>query len=74
MYDLMSPVIYHKDTAISGVIGQGRANEKPSENSSMLSAFAVSSTMFDRRQRKDETPTPHRTTYSSSFRIGSEAI
>ncbi|KAG0367080.1 hypothetical protein BGZ54_004425 [Gamsiella multidivaricata] len=33
VYDLMSPVILHKDTAISNVVGEGRAPEKPLENS-----------------------------------------
>ncbi|KAF9955955.1 hypothetical protein BGZ72_003213 [Mortierella alpina] len=33
VYDLMNPVIYHKDTAISSIVGQGRANEKPCETS-----------------------------------------
>ncbi|KAI8598204.1 Rgp1-domain-containing protein [Dissophora ornata] len=32
VYDLMSPVILHKDTAISGVAGQGRVSEKSIEN------------------------------------------
>ncbi|KAF9088580.1 hypothetical protein BGX23_007243 [Mortierella sp. AD031] len=32
VYDLMSPVIWHKDTAISHLVGQGRQIEKPSTN------------------------------------------
>ncbi|KAG0051221.1 hypothetical protein BGZ83_003972 [Gryganskiella cystojenkinii] len=31
-YDLMSPVILHKDTAISGLVGQSRASEKTIDN------------------------------------------
>lgn len=34
VYDLMSPVILHKDTAISGVVGQSRPSEKSAENPS----------------------------------------
>ncbi|KAF9434961.1 hypothetical protein BGZ76_007136 [Entomortierella beljakovae] len=33
VYDLMSPVILHKDTAISTVVGQEKPTEKSSENS-----------------------------------------
>ncbi|GJJ73751.1 RAB6A-GEF complex partner protein 2 [Entomortierella parvispora] len=32
VYDLMSPVILHKDTAISGVVGQTRTSEKTIDN------------------------------------------
>jgi hypothetical protein len=33
-YDLMSPVILHRDTAISGILGQERHSQKPSESAS----------------------------------------
>ncbi|KAF9359288.1 hypothetical protein BGX26_012668 [Mortierella sp. AD094] len=33
VYDLMSPVILHKDTAISNVVGQERPTEKANDNS-----------------------------------------
>ncbi|OAQ23475.1 Rgp1-domain-containing protein [Linnemannia elongata AG-77] len=32
VYDMMSPVIWHKDTAISHLVGQGRQTEKPAIN------------------------------------------
>ncbi|KAF9127805.1 hypothetical protein BGW39_005624 [Mortierella sp. 14UC] len=32
VYDMMSPVIWHKDTAISYLVGQGRHVEKPATN------------------------------------------
>ncbi|KAF9148050.1 hypothetical protein BG015_010241 [Linnemannia schmuckeri] len=32
VYDMMSPVIWHKDTAISHLVGQGRQTEKPVTN------------------------------------------
>ncbi|KAI1315234.1 hypothetical protein EDD11_001066 [Mortierella claussenii] len=32
VYDLMSPVILHKDTAVSSILGQGRTTEKTCEN------------------------------------------
>ncbi|CAO3571237.1 unnamed protein product [Mortierella alpina] len=66
VYDLMSPIIYHKDTAVSGIVGQGRANEKPSENSSKLTVFAVSSEAFDARQvRMAHRPVPHHVRFIS---------
>ncbi|KAF9352376.1 hypothetical protein BGX34_012180 [Mortierella sp. NVP85] len=34
-YDLMSPVILHKDTAISGILGQERHSQKPSESAKL---------------------------------------
>ncbi|KAF9139814.1 hypothetical protein BGX30_007455 [Mortierella sp. GBA39] len=35
VYDMMSPVIWHKDTAISHLVGQGRQTEKPAINSKL---------------------------------------
>lgn len=43
VYDMMSPVIWHKDTAISHLVGQGRQTEKPTINPSRCSFLMHSS-------------------------------